>query len=405
MLKTFERGVFASQGRGQSAQLGRSMKSTAAATHRGQPSWTLKNDVVDARVTVAGGMIAPVAFSLASGVVSPLAVAPWAEENVDPELPQLLKGLRGDFFCAPFGGNGTAFRGERHPPHGESANADWTLDEIAQAGDAVTLHAHLVTGVRRGRVKKRLTLRAGHTAIYCEHVLEGMRGPMTLGTHPCLQLPDREGGAAIAVGGWKRGQVLPVPFENPAGGGYASLKMGARFTSLKKVPLATGGTTDLSRSPARRGFEDLVMLLGEGKGSFGWSAVTFLDERYVFLQIKNPRVLRHTVLWLSNGGRHYAPWSGRHVNVLGLEEVTANFHLGLAESARPNAVSKAGYPTTVTLDPKRPLRMAHILAVVAVPRGFDAVKAVRARGDGVEVVSHAGKTAWASLDLNFVQGE
>lgn len=380
------------------------MKSSSAVSRcLGQPSWRLQNNVVDARIAVAGGMLAPVTFRLPGGrEISPFAVAPWAEEKLTVELPPLLKGLRGDFFCAPFGGNAEPFRGEKHPPHGEPANSNWTFDETTQAGDAVTFHAHLETRVRRGRIDKRLTLREGHTAVYCEHVLQGYSGPMSIGTHPCVQFPDREGAGHVSVGGWRWGQVLPVEFESPAAKGYASLKIGARFRSLDKVPLANGGWADLTRYPARRGFEDLVMLMGEGRGAFGWSAIAYPEERYAFLQIKNPRVLRHTVLWHSNGGRHMEPWNGRHVNVLGVEEVTANFHLGLAASAKPNAVSKAGYPTTVKLDPRRTLRVAHVLAVVAIPRGFDRVVGVRAVNGGVELVARSGKTARAALDLGFV---
>lgn len=367
------------------------------------PTWSLQNDVVNASITQVGGHLGPVAFRLAKGkTVSPLAVAPWTGEQLPDGLPPLLQTLRGDFFCAPFGGNGEPLRGERHPPHGESANSRWILGATTHAGDAVTLHAYLETKVRKGRIDKRLTLRTGHTAVYCEHVMQGYSGSMPIGTHPCLQFPDREGAGRISVGHWRWGQVLPVEFESPAAKGYSSLKPGAKFRSLSKVPLARGGFTDLSTYPARRGFEDLVMLMGDGKAPFGWSAVTFPEERFVLLQLKNPRVLRHTVLWISNGGRHYAPWNGRHVNVLGLEEVTSYFHLGLADSVRPNSLSKIGLPTSVTLSRRAPLRVATILAVVAIPAKFDIVADVRAIEGGVELIAGSGKRAQAPLDLGFV---
>lgn len=362
--------------------------------------------MVDAAITQVGGMLGPVSFNLGKGnVVSPLAVAPWNGEVIPDGLPPLLHHLRGDFFCAPFGGNGVPVKGEQHPPHGETANRAWTLDATTHAGDAVTLHAHLDTQVRKGRVDKRLTLREGHTAVYCEHLLQGFRGSMPIGTHPCLQFPDREGAGRISLGRWKFGQVLPTDFETPANKGYSALKVGARFRSLNRVPLARGGYTDVSRFPARRGYDDLVMLVGDGKGDFAWSAITFPQERFALLQIKNPRVLQHTVLWLSNGGRHYAPWNGRHCNVLGLEEVTSYFHLGIAESTRPNPLSRAGIPTSVTLSPKTPYRVATILAVVALPAGFDEVASVQAVEGGAEVVARSGKRAKTPLDLNFVRGE
>ena len=72
--------------------------------------------------------------------------------------------------------------------------------------------------------------------------------------------------------------------------------------------------------------------------------MTFPAERFVWFALKDPRILRKTVLWISNGGRHYPPWNGRHINVMGLEEVTAYFHLGLADSARKNPICDTRLP-------------------------------------------------------------
>ena len=370
----------------------------------GQPSWSLRNRDVTFWITRTGGMLAPATFHLSDGrKVEPFAVAPWATEKLPPGLPKLLEALRGDFLCAPFGGNGTPWRGENHPPHGESANSDWTFADASIAGDLTTLHLRLATKVRRGVIDKRVTLRAGHSAIYCEHTLSGFSGPMSLGTHPCVRVPGAEGSARMSAGGWAWGEVLPVPFENPKTGGYSALKTGARFTSLTAVPLANGGTADLTRYPAREGFDDLVMLVGKPGRTLGWSAVTFPQERWVFLQLKDPAVLRHTVLWHSHGGRHYAPWNGRHRNVIGLEEATGYFHLGQAESARSNPISRAGYPTTIKLSAKKPLRVAHIFAATLIPKGFDCVADVQPVSGGVVLTSASGKIARMPLEVSFLR--
>jgi hypothetical protein len=369
----------------------------------GQLSWRLKHGAVEAWITRTGGMLAPVTFQLGDGrAVQPFAVAPWAGEKNLPEMPPLLQALRGDFFCAPFGGNARRWRGEKHPPHGEPANCEWAFVEATRTRETTALHLRLETKVRRGVIDKRVTLRRSHSAVYCEHTLSGFSGAMALGTHPCVRVPGPENSARISVGGWEWGQVLPVPFEDPAAGGYSTLKPGARFEELEAVPLLTGGTTDLTRYSARAGFDDLVMLMGKAGRSLGWSAVTFPRERWVFLQLKNPEVLRHTVLWLSNGGRHYAPWSGRHRGVLGLEETTSYFHLGLAESAKSNALNRAGYPTTLTLSPKKPLRVPHIFVVAAIPRGFDLVADVRAAPGGIAITSASGKVVPMPLDVGFL---
>ena len=369
----------------------------------GQPSWRLRNATVDAWLTRTGGHLAPVTFRVGGRVVQPFSVAPWAEEKLPAGIPPLLRALRGDFFCCPFGNNDEVWRGERHPPHGETANRDWRPVSLQRSGDAVVLHARLDLRVRPGRVDKRLRLRQGHAAVYCEHVLSGVHGPVAIGTHPCLRFPEKPGSGRISTGGFRFGQVLPVPFERPELGGYSSLKTGARFRSLRRVPLAAGGTTDLGVFPARPGFEDLVLLVGDGRGDFAWSAVTYPEDGYVFFALKDPRVLRHTILWFSNGGRHYPPWNGRHRRVVGIEEVTAYFHLGLAPSARPNPLNRAGVATCLRLAPDRPLRVAHIHAVAALPRGFDEVKSILPARGGVTLTARSGRKIFAPLDLGFLR--
>jgi hypothetical protein len=368
----------------------------------GQPSWRLATDDVEAFVTETGGHLGPVSFRLGDRDVRPYALAPWAEEAA-ADLPPVLEVLRGDFFCLPFGGSDEVFDGERHPPHGETANARWACRAHTWTADVSSLHLRLDTAVRPGRVDKHVTLRRGHPALYVRHVVSGMAGPMSLGHHAMLRFPDRPGSGLVATSPFAFGQTSPVPVETPETGGASGLAVGAPFTSLDAVPTATGETADLSRYPARPGFEDLVMLVADPGRPLAWTAVTFPDEGYVWFTLKDPRVLRQTVLWVSNGGRRYPPWSGRHVNVLGLEEVTSYFHLGLAASARPNPMSACGFPTHVDLDPDRPLDVRVVSAVAAVPAGFDHVATIEP-GDGetVALTSRSGLTVTAALDHGFL---
>src|SRR5437763_702118 len=118
----------------------------------GQPTWSFHSSHVVANLTKLGGHLGPVSFRLGKKTVSPFSVAPWAEEKLAPDTPALLRSLRGDFFCAPFGGNATPWRGEKHPDHGETANALWQLRAFERTAGQVTLHATLETKIRRGRV-------------------------------------------------------------------------------------------------------------------------------------------------------------------------------------------------------------------------------------------------------------
>jgi hypothetical protein len=371
-------------------------------TVHGQPSWSFRSSHVHANLTKLGGHLGPVAFRLAHRLVTPFSVAPWAEEKIAPDLPVLLQALRGDFFCAPFGGNGTPWRGENHPPHGESANAAWQLKSFERSADRLTLHARLQTKARAGSVDKYLTLIEGQPVIYQRHVVTG-RGPMPVGHHAMIKFPDAPGSGIVSTSRFVAGQVFPGMFESPEQRGYQSLKPGATFRTLARVPLLNGGMTDLTKYPARRGFDDLVMLTADPKLPFAWNAVTFPRERYVYFALRDPRMLRHTLLWISNGGRHAAPWDGRHVGVMGIEDATSYFHVGLAESAKPNALNRRGIPTALMLNPKKPAAIRYIVGVAEIPVGFDRVAAIKRTPEGIELLAASGKRVRCAVDVGFLE--
>ncbi len=367
---------------------------------RGQPSYLLGSDRVELAVTRTGGQLGPVVFRLGKKKISPLNVAPWAEESVPAGTPAILRVLRGDFFCAPFGGNAQPWRGEQHPPHGDSANLIW---KRADAGVGTRLRLTLDLRVRPGQIEKLVELRPGETNVYQRHTIHGAAGPMCLGHHAMLAFPPGGRGGLVSTSRLLRGQVAPRPFESPAQGGYQALKPGAMFRRLDRVPQLDGGVANLSRYPAREGFDDLVMLVHEATGDFAWNAVVFPDQGYVWFALKNPRHLRATLLWHSNGGRHYAPWNSRHRGVLGVEDVTAYFHYGLAESAQANPVNRAGFPTAVKLDPLKPLVIPYIFGIAAVPPGFGAVRAIHREKNGIVLVATTGGRVAVKVDHGFLR--
>jgi hypothetical protein len=372
----------------------------------GQPSWCIRSSTVEAWVTETGGHLAPVVFDRARRRIQPYSIAPWWNEKLPSELPPLLRVLRGDFFCMPFGGNAEPFRGERHPVHGETANARWRFEALERGDGFQTLHASLKARIRPGRVDKFITVRDGHNAVYCRHVISGMNGPMCFGHHATLKFPDHPGSGVLTHSPSRFGMVTPEPAETPETRGYSILQPGAMFRRLNRVPTLSGDWTDLSRYPARRGFEDIALLATKPVAPFAWVAVTFPLERYVWFALKDPTVLRATLLWHSNGGRHYPPWNGRHVNVLGIEDLTAFFHYGLAPSARPNLLTKAGLRTCETLSPTRPLTVNYIMALAVVPRGFANVRRIvpAEAGRAVRLVSGNGRSVTVPLDTDFLKG-
>ena len=370
----------------------------------GQPSWRVASSQVEAFVSEMGGQLGPITFDRKGRKLRPYSVAPWAEERLDPSQPSIIKALRGDFFCLPFGGNATQFGREKHPVHGETANARWQFRSLETKAGRTCLHLGLTTKIRTGQVDKRIWLVDGHNTVYSQHVVSGMSGPMNLGHHAMLKFPDAPGSGLVSTSRFVYGQVFPEAFELPENRGYSWLKRGAEFTSLAKVPTITGETADLTCYPARRGFEDLVMLVNDAEAPFAWTAVSFPKERYVWFALKDPKVLRETVFWLSNGGRHYPPWNSRHVNVMGLEEVTSYFAIGLAESARKNPISRKGLPTCLTLSAKEPLVVPYIMGVAAIPTGFDRVASIRAVPGkcAILLTSANGRRVEAAVDIGFL---
>jgi hypothetical protein len=379
------------------------MSKPAAKTILGQPSWVLATREIYAAVTVRGAHLGPVSFRLGNRRVQPFAVAPWWNEPLPANIPPIIRVLRGDFFCLPFGGNTTPFRGEHHPVHGETANNRWRLESLARDRDGARLHLSLRTRVRPGRVDKHIRLLAGQTVIYQEHIISGMTGPMSLGHHAMLKFPDRPGAGRLSTSKLARGQVFVEPTERPEQGGYSILKPGALFRDLRAVPMTTGQTADLSRYPARRGFEDIAILVADPGLSLAWNAVAFPREGYVWFSLRDPRVLAATLLWCSNGGRHYPPWNGRHKNVMGIEDLTSFFHYGLAESARPNELSRAGFKTHHRLHARRPFTVRYIMGLAPMPRGFQRVKTILAGVNRITLVSDTGQRVETRVDVAFLR--
>lgn len=348
-------------------------------------------------ITKTGGQLGPVTFRLGRQKIEPFSTAAWCGTPEAKKLIPLLRELRGDFFCAPFG-DGPAPKGEVHPSHGESANSNWKVTST----DPERLVATLQTRVRPGKITKIIEARPGETNLYQTHVIEGSQGEMCLGHHAMLDF-IRNGPGRISTSKLRLAQVLPAPFENPAQGGYTSLKQGAWFRKLDNVPMADGTKTDLSRFPAREGFEDLVMLHHKDADDFAWTAVVFPEKKFVWFSLKNPAHLASTVFWHSNGGRNYAPWNGRHRGVLGIEDVTSYFHLGLTASLADNPWKDKGIPTALKLSRKKSTRIPYIMGVAALPDAFDSVKTILRTNTGIRLTAESGAHIDHAVDTTFIQ--
>lgn len=354
-------------------------------------SFPLQADLVSLAVTEIGAQLSDVTFTLPDGrQVAPMHTAPWADEALPADIPPSLEVLRGDFLCAPFS-DSDVIAGETRG-HGLTANGDW---RPVRQGDGA-LEMRLDGDVMGAEVTARFELRPGHRVVYQTHVFTGGSGRLPVGHHAML---DAEPPLLLAFGPWDWAGTPPDPVERPPAG-QSILAYPQEIVDLHSARLADGGTADLTRYSFAEGHEDIWMLTADRSQPFGWTAATSPEGGWVWFALKDPRVLPATVLWLSNGGRTYAPWNSRHRHVIGMEEVCSHFHLGHAASIADNPMAARGTPTAITLGGTVAIRYAFGLAPA--PAGFGAVAEIRPAEGGVVLADAGGREAFAAIDLSHV---
>ncbi len=298
-------------------------------------------------VQLHGGMLAPLTFVLPNGrQVSPLHIAPWANDPEAKSLPGILEKLRGDWPCVPFGYavddptapadwarlNGPAEPGEEI--HGHSSNHSWHW-EISPAG-SLSLSLDYPAGHPVRRVRRTITPDTTAPAvdlIFSFEISKDCRLPM--GLHSTFRLPLAAEGARIEPGPFRDGRTFPGTVEPAAP--FFAIDQG--FSSLASVPLRAGGTHDASRVPLPLDTEELLQLNGIDTVSLANQA-----EGYRVRLKWNGEHFPSLLLWMSNRGRQAFPWNGRHV-ALGMEPICSPFGLGPASARADNPIARSGIPT------------------------------------------------------------
>lgn len=361
-------------------------------SNHGAEGWWLEGGCARAHVTADAGMLAPVEFKLGERTVSPYSVSPWLPDEPEADTPALLKFLRGDFFCLPFGPQ------DDGPPHGDPANARWSAVEVGEG----SIEMGIQCADSGASVTKLLKLGDDHPAIYQEHRISGLSGAWSYGNHPildCSSLP--EGSARVSVSPFRWGSVYQGVFSNPEAGERQSLLHGATFESLDAVALVEGGTADLTRWPTRQGFEDLVMMVNEPANEdqpFAWSAVVM--DGYVWFSLKNPEDFPATLFWLSNGGRDGAPWNARHLGRIGIEEVCSHFCDNVSRS-REEALP--GISTVRHFDPEETTTLRIVQAVAETPADFGlVVRIVPVGTDAVMITDEVGQSVKVRVNWTHI---
>ena len=319
-----------------------------------------------------GGMLGPVTFIVSGDrQVSPLYLAPWAAQEFRPPISEVLKSLRGEWPCIPFGSyrpkNGfppdwAAVIGDRQGEtyqHGFSSNADWRWTRIEPR--FVELACRYPEDSDIEEVVRRVRPVPNRAAIDLELQVTVRRATrLPVGLHFTFCKPRTT--AKLRPGIFRDAWTSPgPPFESTQ-----AFKPNCRFFDLKRAPAATGGGyIDATTFPLSVEAEDLIQLSGvDGHFDLDLHAdqccVTLSWDPYHF-----PSVL----LWLSNRGLHAPPWSGRHV-ALGIEPVCSAFGLGLEATRNENPLQRSGVNTVITFRPDVPFHTKYqISADVLSPNG------------------------------------
>lgn len=372
-----------------------------ARTIDNQPCWVIASSCVELAITRTGGHMAPVTFLRDTPrPVQPYYISPWQAERKTIDVP-VLRPLRGDFFCMPFGGG--SYRGETHTPHGETATAEWTFRGLERVANVQNLTLEMQTTVRPAKVTKNIRLVDGQDVVYSQHVIEGGRGRICLGHHATLAVPEEEGSLRVSTSPFRLGMTCPDLFSNPVKREYQSLAIGAKFTDLAKVPTLwkDPATADCTRFPARKGFTDLLAVFARISEMPAWTAAVCASGRYLWYSLKDPMMLPGTVFWMDNRGRHGEPWAGRN-RCLGLEDVCSYFAHGLGPSAKHNLLNEAGIHTVIELSPKQPTIVNYIQGVLAVPPKFGRVASAAFAPGRVTFTDERGQSVTAGVHHEFL---
>ncbi len=299
-------------------------------------------------IALPGAMCAPVNFRLEDGrLIQPFAIAPWEHDATAEfqELPQLLKKLRGEWVCVPFGMPET--RTDLPPAwaptsqykgdigdwfHGPGANARWTVIDLFDGGIELELLYPQTHPIKR-LVRKISGSNAGPRLEFELEIHPRQDCFLPIGIHPVFKLPEKQGDAKLSVAGATTVHTYPVDAEL----GVSKLPHGATFESLETARWADGSSVDLTRHPLDIQTEEIVLVAGAN----GRATLENYAENYSATVSWNPKDFGSCNLWISNRGRTAYPWNGRF-QALGIEPVSAPFDLGCAvanSGAAPLAAS------------------------------------------------------------------
>lgn len=352
---------------------------------------------ISVTVDLAVGHLSDMTVETGGRTLRPLHRAPWIDEpqgTIPADFPAGSARLSGDFLCAPFSRSDV----EEAPLHGWPANSRWDLVDNWRGDDACGALFRLRRKVLGATVEKALTLRDGHPFLYQEHAFIGGSGGISVAHHAMTVMAE---GGRLAFSPKRIAATGSDPLEPDPTRGRFLLAYPARSDDLKRFPTKDGGTLDLMRYAMDRRHEDFVTLVEADHGGPGWTAVARATEKDLVLVLKNPVELPVTMLWISNGGRDYAPWNGRHRGVIGIEDGRAA--VGHAASVGDNWLKREGVPTTFDLAEGRRVTFRQVIGAALQSDGHPP-RDTTVSSDSLSLQMADGSTRNLPFDGTFLGG-
>ncbi len=318
--------------------------------------------------------------------IAPLHRAPWVRttgEAMPPDAEPHMATLGGDFFCAPFAAREDNSPFQRWPP-----NSPWRVLQSEWG----TLRAILERPVHGATLIKELSLRDGHSFVYQRHIFVGGEGRISVSNHANVSLKN---GGIIRTSPKRFWETPFDPQESDPARGRSNLLYPARSEDPRCFP-GRDGPVDLTRYPWKTRHEDLVAAVERADHTLGWTAVARPKEGDLFLSLRNARELPMTMLWHSDGGRDYAPWSGRHFGCLGVEQGAADHLLGMSTEAGLSG------PGAATLTAGGTVEIRHVLGAIRWPARVP-VADIRVADGAVEIHGESGTARRLPFHVAFLR--
>jgi hypothetical protein len=320
-----------------------------------------------AQVQPLGAMLGPVRLRVRdSHAIDFMHVAPWAAGPGTPGLPGLpgiMRRLRGEWPCIPFGR--TDYPDglppgwiERIPDdkwdHGYASNHVWQC--IESTPTRVRMAIDYPPDAAVARIERIVEADPRAPALNISLTVWARRASrLPAGLHPTFRLPSTPARVAVMLGAHKGIYSYPTS----AGPDLSRLLPDTRSDSMARMA-GTDGPLDWSRLPYDGQAEDLMQVRSvAAEGVAPPFALHYLDDDACVGLWWDTAQLPDLMLWVSNRGRAHFPWSSRHM-ALGAEPVNSLFDLGRV------AVAPPGHPLAgrlgVTLTPAHPWQTHYRIA-------------------------------------------